>query len=37
MTEREDALQALRRMREILREVDIKKVVEHVREGRRTS
>ena len=32
--EREEALQALRRMREILREVDTKRVVEHIREDR---
>ena len=37
MTEREEALKALSRMREILRDVDIKSVVEHVREGRRIS
>lgn len=32
--EREEALQALRRMREILREVDTKRVVENIREAR---
>jgi post-segregation antitoxin (ccd killing protein) len=32
--EREEALQALRRTREILRKVDTKRVVEHVREDR---
>jgi post-segregation antitoxin (ccd killing protein) len=32
--EREEALQALRRMREILREVDTKRVVEHICEDR---
>jgi post-segregation antitoxin (ccd killing protein) len=34
--EREEALQAIRRMREILREVDTKRVVEHIREDRST-
>ena len=33
--EREEALQALRRMREILKKVDTKRVVEHIREDRR--
>lgn len=33
--EREEALHALRRMREILRGVDTKRVVEHIREDRR--
>lgn len=32
--EREEALQAIRRMKEILREVDTKRVVEHIREAR---
>ena len=32
--EREEALHALRRMREILGEVDTKRVVEHIREDR---
>jgi len=32
--EREEALQAFRRMREILREVDTKRVAEHIREDR---
>jgi post-segregation antitoxin (ccd killing protein) len=34
--EREEALHALRRMREILRQVDTKRVVEHIREDRST-
>lgn len=33
--ERDEALQALRRMREILKKVDTKRVVEHIREDRR--
>jgi post-segregation antitoxin (ccd killing protein) len=32
--EREEALQALRRMREILKKVDTRRVVEHIREDR---
>jgi hypothetical protein len=34
--EREEALRALGRMREILRQVDTKRVVEHIREDRST-
>jgi hypothetical protein len=34
--EREEALQAIRRMKEILRDVDTKRAVEHVREDRNT-
>jgi len=34
--EREEALEALRRMREILKKVDTKRVVQHIREDRKT-
>jgi len=34
--EHEEALQAMKRMREILNRVDIKRVVEHIREDRAT-
>jgi len=34
--EREEALQAIKRMREILNKVDVKRVVEHIRRDRAT-
>lgn len=32
--EREDALKAVKRMKEIVKDIDVKKVVEHIREDR---